>query len=91
MFDALVFLFTLRQLISVRSLGKRSFIALSLRDGALYFAVMTAANVANIVTYLVMEDPYERSMLAPPTNMLCAAMISRLMLNLRHLEHELTA
>ncbi|KAI5993428.1 hypothetical protein EDD15DRAFT_892996 [Pisolithus albus] len=90
LFDALVFLFTLRQLISVRSLGKRSFIALSLRDGALYFAVMTAANVANIVTYLVMEDPYERSMLSTPTNMLCAVMISRLMLNLRHLEHELS-
>ncbi|KIK17908.1 hypothetical protein PISMIDRAFT_684671 [Pisolithus microcarpus 441] len=51
---------------------------------------MTAANVANIVTYLVMEKPYERSMLSTPTNMLCAVMISRLMLNLRHLEHELS-
>lgn len=91
LFDALVFLFTLRKLISVRrSLGKRSFMAVSLRDGALYFAVMTAANVANIVTYLVMKNPYERSMLAPPTNMLCAVIISRLILNLRDLEHELS-
>ncbi|KAI6101662.1 hypothetical protein EDD17DRAFT_56310 [Pisolithus thermaeus] len=89
-FDALVFIFTLRKLMSVCSLGKRSFMALSLRDGALYFAVMLAANVANIVTYLVMANPYERSMLALPTNMLCAVLISRLMLNLRCLEHELS-
>lgn len=90
LFDVLVFLFTLKKLISVRSLGKRSFMALSLRDGALYFAVMIVANVANIVTYLVMDNPYERSMLAPPTNMLCAVLISRLMLNLRDLEHKLS-
>ncbi|KAI5993430.1 hypothetical protein EDD15DRAFT_2264512 [Pisolithus albus] len=92
LFDVLVFLFTLKKLISVRSLGKRSFMALSLRDGMFYFnvgnaAVMIVANVANIVTYLV---PYERSMLAPPTNMLCAVLISRLMLNLRDLEHKLS-
>ncbi|KAI6098507.1 hypothetical protein F5141DRAFT_428815 [Pisolithus sp. B1] len=90
-FDALVFTLTFRKLIKARSLGKWSYMALSLRDGALYFAVMTATNVANIVTYLVMANPYERSMLASPTNMLCAVMISRLMLNLRDLEHEVTA
>ncbi|KAI6159994.1 hypothetical protein EDD17DRAFT_1607726 [Pisolithus thermaeus] len=91
LFDTLVFTLTFRKLISVRSLGKWSYMALSLRDGALYFAVMTATNVANIVAYLVIADPYERSMLNFPTNMLCAVMISRLMLNLRDLEHELMA
>ncbi|KAI6166396.1 hypothetical protein EDD17DRAFT_1548119 [Pisolithus thermaeus] len=78
-FDVLVFTLTFRKLIRARSLGKWSYMALSLRDGG----AMTAMNVANIVAYLV---PYERSMLAPPTNMLCAVMISRLMLNLRDLE-----
>ncbi|KAI6116516.1 hypothetical protein EDD16DRAFT_1049943 [Pisolithus croceorrhizus] len=87
-FDALVFILTLRKLISARSLGKWSYMALSLRDGALYFAMMTAANVANILTYLMMKNPYERSMLSLPTNMLCAVMVSRLMLNLRDLDCE---
>ncbi|KAI6097505.1 hypothetical protein F5141DRAFT_1053072, partial [Pisolithus sp. B1] len=104
LFDTLVFTLTFRKLISVRSLGKWSYMALSLRDGALYFAVMTATNVANIVAYLVIADvsiqlirwlqsqspasrkPYERSMLNFPTNMLCAVMVSRLILNLRDLE-----
>ncbi|KAI6032232.1 hypothetical protein PISMIDRAFT_209133 [Pisolithus microcarpus 441] len=104
--DTVVFTLTLKKLISARSLGKWSFMALSLRDdvfyasksemqrnsvsptGAIYFAVMTAVNVANIATYLVLADPY-RAILSCPTNMLCATMISRLMLNLRDLEHEL--
>ncbi|KAI5994914.1 hypothetical protein F5J12DRAFT_409475 [Pisolithus orientalis] len=51
--DVLVFVFTLRKLLSNRSFGERTFMALSLRDGALYFAVMTAANIANITAYLV--------------------------------------
>lgn len=86
--DIVVFTLTLKKLIRARSLGKWSYMALSLRDGAIYFAVMTAVNVANIATYLVLADPY-RAILSYLTNMLCAAMISRLMLNLRDLEHEL--
>ncbi|KAI5993427.1 hypothetical protein EDD15DRAFT_892657 [Pisolithus albus] len=85
--DTVVFTLTLKKLIRARSLGKWSYMALLLRDGVLYFAVMTAVNVANIVTYLVLADPY-RAILSYPTNMLCAAMISRLMLNLRDLDHE---
>ncbi|KAI5994908.1 hypothetical protein F5J12DRAFT_409091 [Pisolithus orientalis] len=90
LFDALVFTLTLRKLISSRSLGKRTFTALALRDGALYFAVMTVANVPNITTFLVMSDPFKRSMLSVPTNTLCTVMISRLMINLRDLERKLT-
>ncbi|KAI6041963.1 hypothetical protein EDC04DRAFT_2664104 [Pisolithus marmoratus] len=41
LFDALVFTLTLRKLISARSLGRRTFTALSLRDGALFFAYMS--------------------------------------------------
>lgn len=89
--DVLVFVFTLRKLLSNRSFGERTFMALSLRDGALYFAVMTAANIANITAYLVMTDPFERSMLSAPTNTLCVMMISRLMLNLRDLDRQLTS
>ncbi|KAI6142721.1 hypothetical protein BKA82DRAFT_4190067, partial [Pisolithus tinctorius] len=88
LFDALVFILTLRKLISSHSLGKRTFTALALRDGALYFAVMTVANVPNITTFLVMSDPFERSMLSVPTNTLCAVMVSRLMINLRDLERK---
>ncbi|KAI6145731.1 hypothetical protein EDD17DRAFT_1652631 [Pisolithus thermaeus] len=80
--DALVFAFTLWKLTRVDRTGERTFLDVLLRDGAMYFAVMTVMNVANITVFLV-ADPYAKSVLSSPTNLLCAAMISRLMMNLR--------
>ncbi|KAI6118639.1 hypothetical protein EDD17DRAFT_1673976 [Pisolithus thermaeus] len=80
--DALVFAFTLWKLMRIDKMGERTFLDMLLRDGAMYFAVMTVMNVANITMFLV-ADPYVKSVLSSPTNLLCAAMISRLMMNLR--------
>ncbi|KIM64903.1 hypothetical protein SCLCIDRAFT_1213015 [Scleroderma citrinum Foug A] len=80
--DALVFALTLYKLLRVGSMGERSFIDQLIRDGALYFAAMSVINVANIIT-LLLAIPYLKSALSSPTNMLCAALISRLMLNMR--------
>ncbi|KAI6041956.1 hypothetical protein EDC04DRAFT_2663991 [Pisolithus marmoratus] len=81
-FDALVFAFTLWKLLRAGTMGERTFIDILLRDGTMYFAVMTVINVANITMFLV-ADPYAKSVLSSPTNLVCAAMISRLMMNLR--------
>lgn len=80
--DALVFVSMLWKLLRIDTMGQRTFLDMVLRDGAMYFAVMTAMNVANITMFLV-ADPYVKSVLSSPTNLLCAAMISRLMMNLR--------
>ncbi|KAI6142704.1 hypothetical protein BKA82DRAFT_4189883 [Pisolithus tinctorius] len=68
-FDAVVFILTLKKLISIHSLGRRTFMSLLLRDGVMYFAIMTAANGANITTYFVMADPFNKAMLSALTNM----------------------
>ncbi|KAL4073422.1 hypothetical protein J3A83DRAFT_4228433 [Scleroderma citrinum] len=82
LFDGFVFALTLSRLLHIRSTGERTFITRLIRDGALYFAAMSVINIANIITFLVAE-PYVKSVLSSPTNMLCVALISRLMLNLR--------
>lgn len=81
-FDATVFVLTTWKLLRMESMGKRSLVDILLRDGAMYFAVMTTINVANIIVFIA-GRPDMKSVLSSPTNMLCAALISRLMLNLR--------
>ncbi|KAI6006760.1 hypothetical protein EDC04DRAFT_3095582 [Pisolithus marmoratus] len=81
-FDAMVFVLTVWKLLRMESMCKRSLVDVLLRDGAMYFAVVTAINVANIVIF-IMGQPDMKSLLSSPTIMLCATLISRLMLNLR--------
>jgi len=52
-FDALMFLFTLLRSLTIPQAGRRTLINTLLRDGVIYFAVMTAANLANILTFLL--------------------------------------
>ncbi|KAI6006817.1 hypothetical protein EDD15DRAFT_2357858 [Pisolithus albus] len=66
--DALVFVFMLWKLLRIDTMGQRTFLDMVLRDGAMYFAVMTAMNVANITMFLVAE-PYVKSVLSSPTNL----------------------
>ncbi|KAI6142727.1 hypothetical protein BKA82DRAFT_1000198 [Pisolithus tinctorius] len=82
LFDALIFVFTLWKLARISTRGERTFIDMLIRDGTLYFGVMTVMNVANIIVFLV-ANPWVKSVLSSPTNLLCAALISRLMMNLR--------
>ncbi|KAH7912631.1 hypothetical protein BJ138DRAFT_1100129 [Hygrophoropsis aurantiaca] len=81
-FDAVIFALTLYKSWCNGSIGERTLVDIVLRDGTLYFAIMTAANVGNILTFLL-AAPAARASGSTITNILSATMISRLMLNLR--------
>ncbi|KIM64891.1 hypothetical protein SCLCIDRAFT_1212996 [Scleroderma citrinum Foug A] len=84
LYDFVVFLLTLVGSLRIRKEGtrSRSIIDILLRDGSLYFAVMCAANVAN-VTVLLVETNALKSSATTLINAISAILISRLMLNLR--------
>ncbi|KZP23491.1 hypothetical protein FIBSPDRAFT_1042930 [Athelia psychrophila] len=80
-FDALVFYLTLYKSFVLRSKSNH-LISTLLRDGSLYFAIMTAFNIGNIVT-IVTAPPHFKGAATLSTNVISATMMSRLMLNLR--------
>lgn len=82
LFDVVVFGLTLWRSLYCRIPGKRSISDVLLRDGCLYFAVMSVANVGNIVTLLLANDGI-KDVASGITNVVSVTMISRLMLNLR--------
>lgn len=82
LFDAVVFGLTLWRSVFTRTPGKRNISDILLRDGILYFAVMSAANIGNIITILVASENIKNAA-SGFTNVISATMISRLMLNLR--------
>ncbi|EIN09106.1 hypothetical protein PUNSTDRAFT_120530 [Punctularia strigosozonata HHB-11173 SS5] len=53
-----------------------------IRDGAVYFAVLTLSSLANILSFVLLS-PALRGVLTIPTNVLAASLISRLMINVR--------
>ncbi|KAI6142615.1 hypothetical protein BKA82DRAFT_1003370 [Pisolithus tinctorius] len=83
MFDAVVFVLTLWRTLRIGRLGHRTLLDVLIRDGVLYFGLMTSANVANITAFLVATTSPTKSLLAGFTNVISSTMISRLMLNLR--------
>lgn len=82
LFDALVFGLTLWRSVYSRTPRRRSITDVLLRDGCLYFAVMSAANLGNIIALLVANDNV-KNIADSFTSIISATMISRLMLNLR--------
>ncbi|KAI6142612.1 hypothetical protein BKA82DRAFT_4189096 [Pisolithus tinctorius] len=83
MFDAIVFVLTLRRTLHIGRLGRRTLSDVIIRDGVLYFGLMTSANVANIAAFLVGTTSPTKSLLAGFTSVISSTMISRLVLNLR--------
>ncbi|KAH7924939.1 hypothetical protein BV22DRAFT_1129445 [Leucogyrophana mollusca] len=81
-FDVIIFALTLRKSWCIGPVGERALIDIVLRDGTLYFAIMTLANVGNIAT-LLLADPTSKGAGSTITNIISGTMISRLMLNLR--------
>ncbi|KZP23260.1 hypothetical protein FIBSPDRAFT_1040049 [Athelia psychrophila] len=81
-FDALIFALTLYKSFALRRSRSKHLINTILRDGSLYFAIITAANLANIVTILT-AAPFAKGAATLFTNAISATMMSRLMLNLR--------
>ncbi|KIO01091.1 hypothetical protein M404DRAFT_10092 [Pisolithus tinctorius Marx 270] len=64
MFDAIVFVLTLRRTLHIGRLGRRTLSDVIIRDGVLYFGLMTSANVANIAAFLVGTTSPTKSLLA---------------------------
>lgn len=87
-FDALVFALTVMRTLKMRKLHNMD-ISLSgvglldvlLRDGALYFAVMALANLANIFT-LYFSTPALKGFLSTPASCVSVTLCSRLVLHL---------
>jgi len=52
-FDVVVFFLTLYQSILIVRTSRRPLISTLLRDGVLYFAILTVVNLANILTFLL--------------------------------------
>lgn len=82
LFDVVIFGLTLWRSMFARMPGKRNISDILLRDGILYFAVMSAANIGNIITILVANENIKKAAIGF-TTVISATMISRLMLNLR--------
>jgi len=57
-------------------------ISVFMRDGAMYFGIVAACNLMNIL-FLLLGEPLIRDKGIILTNVLCSVMISRMMLNLR--------
>jgi len=81
-FDVVVFFLTLYQSILIVRTSRRPLISTLLRDGVLYFAILTVVNLANILTFLL-AAPLSKGVTSTFSNIISATMISRLMLNLR--------
>lgn len=81
MFDVLIFSMTVYKS-SIPGRGDRPLLNTLLRDGAVYFAVMVLAGLANILSFHLSPE-YERGFITTFANIISSTMISRLMLNLR--------
>jgi len=81
LFDVLIFAMTVYKS-TRRNRGDRTLVNILLRDGAIYFAIMAAVSLANILTFHLSPE-YERGFITTFANIISATMISRLMLNLR--------
>ncbi|KAF8157131.1 hypothetical protein B0H34DRAFT_712330 [Crassisporium funariophilum] len=82
-FDFLVFAMTLYKSLTLPRTAGTNLLSVLFRDGAIYFGVMMAANLGNILTFMY-GGPYTRGVATTFTNIISSVMISRLMLNLRH-------
>jgi len=82
-FDATCFVLTVQKTFAIGRASHRTLIINTLLyDGALYFAVMTAANLANIFTFLL-APPILKGVVSTFVNIISVTMMSRLMLNIR--------
>jgi len=86
-YDTLVVALTLRKTYNARpqhnftSIRRIDIISLVLRDGAVYYAVMAMANLANLLTFYL-ADALLKGCLSSFASCLSVTMMSRLMLNL---------
>jgi len=82
-FDTLVFGMTLYKALSIPRTKEITLLTVLLRDGAIYFCVLVASNLGNMLSFMF-GTPYTSGVATTFTNVISSVMISRLMLNLRH-------
>ncbi|KAG2042559.1 hypothetical protein BDR03DRAFT_943674 [Suillus americanus] len=84
-YELLIFFLTICRICKTRGLSlaisRRNILDIIFQDGAMYFAVMTLANLPNILTYYCGSNN-TRGSLATFTSCMSVTLISRLMLNL---------
>lgn len=86
-FDTVIFALTLYKTLRIYhvQLGKRkplSLFVLIVRDGIIYFGVIFAANLANVLVFMLAEEGV-RSINASFSTLITSLMVSRLILNLK--------
>ncbi|KAF8146316.1 hypothetical protein K438DRAFT_1682430 [Mycena galopus ATCC 62051] len=81
-FDFTIFLLTMYKGLAESRPRGVNFLTLFLRDGLVYFGVMSLCNLSNILVF-VLGGPYTRGIPTTFTNIISSLSVSRLMLNLR--------
>lgn len=81
-FDVVTFLFTLWKSLKEPWLGGSSIMRVLLRDGVIYFGIMTGLTCGTVASYFS-ENPYRRGITTPLANVVSSCLASRLILNLR--------
>ncbi|KAF8137110.1 hypothetical protein EV363DRAFT_1209571 [Boletus edulis] len=81
LFDAIIFVLTLSKSYCLGTVGDHSLVDILLRDGAIYFAIISGVNAANIAILLVNYNL--KSISGMFTNSVNVIMVSRLVLNLQ--------
>ncbi|KAM5533266.1 hypothetical protein V8D89_013043 [Ganoderma adspersum] len=83
-FDSTIFMLTLVQTIRMRRYIPGGILERLLRDGTIYFGIMVASNVSNIVTFLATPSGSNlKGLETTLTNVLSTTLTSRLILRLR--------
>ncbi|KAI0831457.1 hypothetical protein BC628DRAFT_1415955 [Trametes gibbosa] len=86
-FDTTIFLLTLTQALRMRRYFPGGLLEVMLRDGTLYYGFMVAANVSNIITFMITRTNSPlKGMDTTLANVLSTTLTSRLILNLRNPE-----
>ncbi|KAJ8462345.1 hypothetical protein ONZ51_g10957 [Trametes cubensis] len=83
-FDTTIFLLTLIRALRMRSHLPGGLLHIMFRDGTIYYGIMVASNVSNIITFMVTRSGSPlKGTNTTLTNVLSTTLTSRLILNLR--------
>ncbi|OSD08712.1 hypothetical protein PYCCODRAFT_1462908 [Trametes coccinea BRFM310] len=83
-FDTIIFLLTLYKALQMRKELAGSLLEILFRDGTIYYGILVAVNMVNIITFLkTPPNTPMKGMATTMTNVLSVTLTSRLMLNLR--------
>ncbi|RPD80219.1 hypothetical protein L226DRAFT_609155 [Lentinus tigrinus ALCF2SS1-7] len=83
-FDTTIFVLTLVQAFRVRRYFPGGLLEIMFRDGTIYYGILVASNVSNIITFMVTRSGSPlKGMDTTLTNVLSTTLTSRLILNIR--------